>query len=206
MKLRKIKDISGALMVYLAVILLLGFIFVPLQYFSVYANVILKSFVVVLPIYIIIELYFFVKDTPKRRESKKKEKTKKEKIKSTLEWIIMALLVIILLLARNGTILKKECPETIHGNQDAELTIKYFFNPFCSSCWSQETTVQKALKKYGGGIRLERYDYRYCSAFANSFGFMHIPSFSFEMGNKTENFGSLSDNELSTIICDRVKC
>lgn len=206
MKSRKIKDFIGTILVYLTLIFLLGLIFVPLHYFIVYAAFILKSFVIVLPIYLIIELYYFVKDTPKRRESKKKEKTKKEKIKSAIEWIIMALLVIILLLARNGTILKKECPEAIQGNPTAELTIKYFFNPFCPSCWNQEKIVQSALKEYGKSIRLERYDYRYCSIIGDQLGLMHMPAFSFETANKTNNFGFLSDEELSSIICDEIKC
>lgn len=205
MKLRKIKDFIGALIAYLAVIFLLGLIFVPFHY-SVYISSIFKFLVIILPFYLIIEIYYFVKDTPKRRESKKKEKTKKEKITSTLEYIFLAALIIILLLARNGTILKKECPETIQGNPSAELTIKYFFNPFCPSCWKQEKIVQSTLKKYGGNIRLERYDYRYCSTVWNQLDLRHIPAFSFGFQNRTENFGALSDEKLSGLICDGIKC
>ncbi len=205
MKLRKIKDFIGALMAYLAVIFLLALILVPFQY-SVYISSIFKFLVIILPFYLIIEIYYFVKDTPKRRESKKKEKTKKEKIKSALEWTFLAALIIIILLARKGTILKKECPEIVQGNPNAELVMKYFFNPFCPSCWKQEKIVQSTLKKYGGNIRLERYDYRYCSTIWNQLGLRHIPAFSFEVANKTENFGSLPDEKLSSIICDNVKC
>ncbi|MBS3097414.1 hypothetical protein J4209_01315 [Candidatus Woesearchaeota archaeon] len=206
MKIRKIKDFIGTLMVFLAVIFLLGLIFVPLQYFSSYATFIFNFFLIVLPIYLVAEIYYFVKDTPKRRESQKKEKTRKEKIISAVEWVFVGILLITLLLARNGTILKKECPETIQGNPNAELKIKYFFNPFCPSCWNQEIIVQNALEKYGERIRLERYDYRYCNTIGNQLGLMHMPAFSFEIANKTNNFGSLSDEKLSNIICDNVKC
>ncbi len=205
MKLRKIKDLIGALMAYLAIIFLLGLIFVPFHY-SVYISFIFRLLLIILPFYLIMEIAYFVKDTPKRRESKKKEKTKKEKITGILEYILLAIFVIILLLARNGTIMKKECPEVVQGNPDAELTIKYFFNPFCPSCWKQEKIVHTALKKYGQNIRLERYDHRYCSTAWNQLGLMHIPSFSFELDNGTKNFGSLSDEKLSGIICDNVKC
>ncbi len=192
-------------MAYLIIIFLLGLIFVPFQY-SVYLSFIFKFLLIILPFYLIIEIYYFVKDTPKRRESKKKEKTKKEKITSTLEYIFLAALIIIILLARNGTILKKECPETTQGNPNAELAIKYFFNPFCPSCWKQEKIIQNTLKKYGKIIRLERYDYRHCSTVWNQLGLRHIPSFSFETANKTENFGSLSDEKMSEIICDKINC
>ncbi len=195
MNLRKIKDAFGWILILLVVIFLVMLLFVPLQLSVKYINILFGSFLVAVPIYLLFEVYFFVKDIPERKAVSKKEKTKKEKIWMGIEYGILVVVLGFLLLARNGSILKKGCPETIQGNVQAEATVRYFFNPFCPSCWRQEAIVQDVLQEQGRNVRLERYDYRYCKQEWKELGLRTVPGFQFEFSNKTENAGVLSKEE-----------
>lgn len=206
MDARKIKDFVGSLFAFLAIAFLLGLIFAPFRIFGVYANSLFGFFLAVLPVYLVIEAYYFVKDIPKRKSTRNKKKEKKNKIINILEWSFYVILIILFLLARNGSILQKECPESNEGNLNSDLTVKYFFNPFCPSCWRQEAVVQNTLENYGTSIKIERYDYRYCKKEWTRLGLMTVPGFLLEHGNGTEKFGSLSEGELATLICDKIKC
>jgi len=203
---RKIKNFVGGLLSITVVILILCLIFIPLQYFGHYAYLIFLFFLIIIPFYILAEIYYFVKDTPKRRSSRIQEKNKKRKIVTALEWTGMGIFVIILLLARNGSIFKQDCPSIIQGNEKAELKIKYFFNVFCPTCWNQEKSLRRAMEKYGDDMQLERYDVRYCKAEWNREDMKSIPAFKFDYKNETERSGSLSQEELYKIICDKIQC
>ena len=205
MNLRKIKDITGTVLTSLIIVFLLGLIFIPLYRFVGYANFLFSFFLIVLPIYLVAEIYYFIKDTSRRKAGTLRKK-KKKKIITIAEWTFLALLVIIFLLAKNGSILKQECPTAIQGNPNAELTIKYFFNPFCLSCWKQEAIVEKTLDKYWNNIRLERYDYRYCHKEGQQFGLRMMPGFIFQLDNETKSFGTLTNEKMSKTICEKVKC
>lgn len=175
------------------VIFLVMLLFVPLQLSVKYLNALFGFFLIVVPAYLLIEGFFFIKDIPRRKAALKKEKIKKEKIVIGIEYGVITLLIIFLLLARNGSILEKDCPETIQGNPQAEITVRYFFNPFCPSCWKQEAIVQDALQEKS--IRLERYDNRYCKQKWKEFGLQTVPGFQFKFRNETENTGTLSKEE-----------
>lgn len=202
---RKIKDITGTILTVLVIVFLLGLIFIPLHDFVSYANFLFGLFLIVLPIYLVAEIYYFIKDTPRRKAGTLRKK-KKKKIITVIEWTSIAILIILFLLAKSGSILKQECPAAIQGNPKAELTIKYFFNPFCPSCWKQEAIVQETLNEYGDNIRLERYDHRYCHKEGRDFGLRMMPGFIFQFGNETESYGSLSDEKISEIICEKIEC
>lgn len=204
-ELRKIKDTIGTVLTVLVIVFLLGLIFIPLHQFFSYAKFLFALFLITVPIYLIIEIYYFVKDIPKRKEGTLPKK-KKKKIVKIAEWTLFGGLLIVLLLARNGSILNKECPEVIQGNPSAELTIKYFFNSFCPSCWGQEAIVQDAINQYGDNIRLERYDHRHCMKEGNELGVRMVPGFVFQINDETERFGSLSYQEISEIICKKTEC
>jgi len=206
MKARKIKDWYASFVALLAIILLTGVVFVPVQYFALHASLAMKFILVTLPFYLIIEAYYFVKDTPKRREAQRKKKSTKKKIFTIIEWSVFVILIILLILAQRGSILKKSCPETIQGNPDGQLTIKYFFNPFCTSCWKQEIVVQDVLQKYINDVRLERYDLRYCAADSSKFGLRTLPAFVFQQNNQTENFGLLTEERMEKLVCEKINC
>ena len=201
----KIKDVIGIVLTVLVITFLLGLIFVPLHNFVVYANFLFGLFLIMVPIYLIFEAYYFIKDAP-RRKAGTLPKKKKRKIATMAEWTVRGILILVLLLAKNGSILNQECPETIQGNPDAELIVKYFFNPFCPSCWKQEAIVQETLDEYGGNIRLERYDRRYCMRKGQNLGLRMVPGFVFQFGKETEIYDSLSDEEISEIICEKIEC
>lgn len=193
MNLRKIKDVFGWILGLFVVIFLGMLLLVPLQFSVKYVNVLFGFFLIAVPIYLLFEIYFFIRDIPQRKASPKKEKTRKEKIVTGIEYSVIAILLIFLLLARNGSILEKDCPETVQGDPQAEITVRYFFNPFCPSCWKQEAIVQEALR--GESLRLERYNYRYCKQEWKEFGLRTVPGFQFKYNNETENAGALSKEE-----------
>lgn len=193
MNLRKIKDAFGWSLMFLVVIFLVALLFVPLQLSVKYINILFGFFLIAVPIYLLFEIYFFIKDIPQRKAAQKEEKTRKEKIQTGIEYGILAILLILLLLVQNGSILEKNCPETVQGNPQAEITVRYFFNPFCPSCWKQEAIVQDILR--GESLRLERYDYRYCKQEWTEFGLQTVPGFQFKFNNETENIGFLSKEE-----------
>jgi len=206
MKIRKIKDIVGAILTFLAVIFIVGLLLIPLSYFGIYANKLFGLFLIIIPIYILFELYYFVKDTPKRKSSKTKEKSRNKMIITAIEWTLFVIFIILILLAREGVIFKKQCPEAIQGNPEAGLKIKYFSNPFCPSCWKQEIILKDTLDKYGDFLLLERYDYRYCKKEWNQYGLKTVPGFSIEQDNKTEIFGSMLDEKLNEEVCKKISC
>lgn len=187
------------------VLFLLGLIIVPLRIFATYTNTLFSAFLIIVPIYILIEIYYFFKDIPRRRDGTLPKK-KKNKIFTIAEWTFLGIVIIVLLLARSGVILKQDCPDEIQGNPQAELNIKYFFNPFCPNCWKQETIVQKILNSYRSNISLERYDHRYCEEEERELGLKMVPGFLFQFDNETESFGFLSEREMSNIICERIEC
>ena len=195
MNLRKIKDAFGWILMLLVVIFLIMLLFFPLQLSVKYINTLFGSFLIVVPIYLLFEGYFFIKDIPQRKVAPKIEKTRKERIKIGIEYGLMAAILVFLLWARNGSILERECPETIQGNPQAEITVRYFFNPFCPSCWRQEAIVQDVLLEQGRDVRLERYDYRYCNQEWKELGLRTVPGFQFEFSNETENTAVLSKEE-----------
>jgi len=205
MELRKIKEVIGIILTVLAVFFLLSLIFVPLNKSIVYINILFELFLISLPVYIIIELYYFVKDTPERKEGSLLKK-KKNKVILASEWIFFISLIALLFLARNGTILKKDCPESIQGNKNAKMIVKYFFNPFCSKCWEQEEIARVVFNEHKGHISIERYDQRYCKVELQKYGLQMTPAWVFEYNSTVEKFNSLSHENISSIICNGVEC
>ncbi len=204
MRLRKVKDLAGNALSFLVVVFVLGIVFAPMPVFGRYASSTLNVFLAVIPLYIITELYYFAKDAPVRRVAGKK------RVKSTArraaEWALFGLLAALILLARNGMILKQSCPERTEGTPDGGIRIQYFYNAFCPSCWRQEPVVQQVMETYKNRVLLERYDVRYCERSWQDAGVRTVPGFAITSGNHTTIRGRTSFSEFSTLVCDWVGC
>ena len=97
----------------------------------------------------------------------------------------------------------KGCPESVQGNNESVLKIKYFHSPYCVWCWLEEPILKKLIKEKGNLFSIEKYDIRFCSE-AKKYGFTKTPSFVF-IFNNTEEFlyqGFADESYLTNLICE----
>jgi len=206
LEIRKIKDYAGNIFSILGLALLLGLIFYPMSLVGPYAYKVFSFFIAFLPFYLVAEAYYFLKDTPKRKAGLNQKKDNKNTIWKYGEWALYAVLIVVFLLARDGSILKRGCPESVDGNPDSNITVYYFYNTFCPSCWKQEIEIQEAMKTLSRQITLNRYDYRYCKDEFSSLGLKSVPGFLLQYGNETELLGFISGKELKDTVCSKLDC
>lgn len=192
-----LKKILNHSLTAIVAVFIISLIFVPLQYFSIYSNWLIKTGIVLFIVTISMDLYYFVRDTPKRKWGKPKKQDsrrifgiKRKIFFSSLQWAALLLLLFLILSIKDGKIGYAECPSTISGNVDANLAIKYFYSPFCPSCWKQEPILRDMLLSHGKSFSLERYDIRYCKEEVAKYRVMGTPSFVFILKNESKEFSS----------------
>lgn len=207
---RIIKKVLDYSLFGIAAIFVVSLIFIPLQYFSRYGKLLITFGFFILVTSLIMDLYYFAKDTPKRKWGKpQKQDTrtilgiKRRWLFTTLEWIGIVILIIILINIKKGTIGNAQCPDTIQGSQEADLRIKYFYSPFCPYCWKEEPILRDMLTSYGNSLSLERYDIRYCKDEVAKYRVSGTPSFVFILKNESKEFpsyGFIPKNKFEAII------
>ena len=192
--IKKILDYSLAGVV---AIFIISLIFVPLEHFSIYGKWLITLGFFLFVVSIVLDMYYFAKDTPKRKwaEPKKQDTRKVFGIKRKrffigLEIIGFIVLFFIIISFKKGSIGSAECPDAIQGNVNANFKIKYFYSPFCHYCWKQEPILRDALKTHGNSFSLERYDIRYCKNEVARYKVSGTPSFVFILKNESKEFPS----------------
>ncbi len=194
--IRKLKEILSYILIILVVVFIFSFIFVPLHIFSIYGYWIMKIAIPLFVISIIFDLFYFAKDSDKRRQSKKKVDhrkifgMKRKILFSIIEWGGIIVVIVILLALKKGSIGAKECPDIIQGNEKANLKIKYFYSPFCPYCWKSEPILREAINSKGNLFSLERYDVRYCDNEVIRYKVSGTPSYVFILKNESKEFVS----------------
>lgn len=127
---RKLKEILSYILISLAAVFIFSLIFVPLHIFSIYDYLIMKILIPLFVISIILDLFYFAKDSDKRRQGKKKKDhrkifgIKRKTLFSIIEWGGIIVVIVVLLALKRGSIGDKECPDIIQGNEKANLKIK----------------------------------------------------------------------------------
>ena len=179
----------------IAGILVFSLMFIPIKIFSIYSNLLLKLGILFFVASLIMDVYFFVKDTPKRKYGKKKDGKKilgvnRKVFLNVLNLIGLTLLLILIIAMKSGKIGSLDCPDEIEGNIESEFRIKYFYSPFCPYCWKQEPILKEAVKIYGDRFSLERYDIRYCKEETAKYNIVGTPSFVFIPDNDSTEYVS----------------
>jgi len=114
-------------------------------------------------------------------------------------WGAVILLFIILGL-KGGSIGSSDCPGRIDGNLQSNITVRYFFSPFCPACWQQERIFDGIIDDLGSSLSLEKFDIRYCAEEARSYR-VGAPGFVFHSMNETfVERGLLSRDKLELLI------
>jgi len=209
--IKKIKKLIDHVFTAILLIFLLAFIFVPFHYLALYGIWIIRAFFIIIPIWLVLELYIFMKETPKRREETKKEDKRKifgmkrKTFFSILHWGALIIILIVLLNLKSGNIGSAECPEIIQGNKNANLKIKYFYSPFCPSCWRSEPLLNELVKNQGDLFSIEKYDIRYCTEVTEEYKIYQVPSYVFILQNESVNYGFISKDKFEEILFDLTK-
>lgn len=199
----------------LVAIFIISLIFVPLNYFSLYGSWIIAIGGVVFVISIVLDLFYFAKETPSRKWGKDKKEDnrkifgiKRKTFIFIIELIGVLILFFILLGFKKGSIGSAECPNIIEGNIDADFKIEYFYSPFCPHCWKEEQILRDMLDKHGDTFSLERYDIRYCDKEVDKYKVVGVPTFVFSKNDENKEFKQhtfISKEQLEKIILDRKK-
>jgi hypothetical protein len=208
---RLFKNIIEYVLLILIGVFIISLLFVPLTYFSLYGKKVLALGLLLLVLSIIMDLFYFAKDTSKRKWGKSKKTDtrkifgiKRKTFISIIEFAGILVLFLLILQFKKGSIGSKQCPDLIQGNEDASFKIKYFYSPFCFTCWKEEPILRNMLNKHGDSFLLERYDIRYCDAEVNQYKIMGTPTFVFIIGNKEfPKHGFISEEQLEKIIMDK---
>lgn len=193
---RKLKEILGYTIIILVAIFIFSLIFAPFHIFSRYGYWIMKIIIPLFVISIMLDLFYFAKDSDKRRfGSKKKDNRKLFGIRrkiffSIIEGVGVIIVIIILFNVKDGSIGTKECPDIIQGNKEANIKVKYFYSPFCPYCWKSEPILRDAINSKGNMFSLEKYDVRYCDSEVIRYKVSGTPSYVFILKNESKEFVS----------------
>ena len=209
--IKKIKKLFDHVFTAILLIFLLAFIFVPFHYLVLYGIWVIRAFFIIIPLWLVLEIYIFMKETPERRRGQKRVDTRKlfgmkrKTFFSILQWAGLIIVLIVLLNLRSGNIGSAECPDIIQGNQNANLKIKYFYTPFCPSCWRSEPFLNELVKKQGDLFSIEKYDIRYCTDITKEYKIYQMPSYVFILQNESEesvNYGFITKDKFEEILFD----
>ena len=209
--IKKIKKLFDHVFTAILLIFLLAFIFVPFHYLVLYGIWVIRAFFIIIPLWLVLEIYIFMKETPERRRGQKKVDTRKlfgmkrKTFFSILQWAGLIIVLIVLLNLRSGNIGSAECPDIIQGNQNANLKIKYFYTPFCPSCWRSEPFLNELVKNQGDLFSIEKYDIRYCTDITNEYKIYQMPSYVFILQNESKesvNYGFITKDKFEEILFD----
>lgn len=129
-----------------------------------------------------------------------------KKIGSLLIWIFIIVVIVVLVDAKEPFLKKQVCPDTVEGNLNATLTVKYFYTPYCPYCWLEAPILDELVKEKGSWFKLERYDFRFCNE-AELHRIPGVPSFVF-ITNETEKLmpGFMSKERLLNAVCLLTGC
>ncbi len=135
------------------------------------------------------------------------KKRKNSNKKALLAFIFLIILVIVFVnIGRIMTsgVNKKECPNKVEGNPEADFKIRYFESPFCFYCWIEEPILKRLVEEKGKLFSLEKYDVRYCQEQVKKYKVIGIPTFVFVKGEKEEVYpGFISERNLREILCKK---
>ncbi len=197
----------------LPVILIASILFIPLQFFALYADDIFALILVFAPLSIAYSIYKFVKETPKRKWGKPKVQEDEPKLfnikiktwKSIGEWTAMIIILIIIWQYKNGSIGSKECPDLIRGKEESKLVIQYYYSPFCPACWKGETLIKSLIKKHPDA-RFENYDVRYCKESMIISGIRGSPAYHISSGNASGIIYGSEPEKVEKELCNLSGC
>lgn len=211
--IKKIKKLFDHIFTAILLIFLLAFIFVPFHYLALYGIWVIRVSFIIFPIWLVLEIYIFMKGTPERKWGQKKVDTRKlfgmkrKTFFSILQWAGLIIILIVLLNLRSGNIGGAECPDSIQGNQNANLKIKYFYSPFCPSCWRSEPILNEVVNNQGNLFSIEKYDIRYCTKVTEEYKIYQVPSYVFIPQNESKesvNYGFIPKDKFEEILFDLV--
>ena len=127
---------------------------------------------------------------------------RKDTFNAIAVWALIVLILALFFSLKSGSIGSKECPESVEGNLDASLTLKYFHSPFCIYCWFENPQLKQAVEEKGSIFRLERYDVRYCKAEIQQYNVGVVPTHVFSNGIEDNVFyGYMNKKRLTEQIC-----
>ena len=208
---KTIKKVFNYTLLTVAAVFVISLIFVPMHIFTLYGQALITIFVMTFIASIVTDIFYFAKDSDKRRHDEKKKDTRKifgikrNLFFSILEWAGLIILFFIILGFKEGNIGSAACPDSIQGNVDANFKIKYYYSPFCPSCWKQEPILRDMLTTYGKDFSLEKYDVRYCKEEVNKYRISGTPSFVFTIIDESKEFplhGFIARDKLEDIMND----
>ena len=127
-------------------------------------------------------------------------KQQKQMVGTLIMWVALLLLVYFLL--GSDDVDRRKCPYKVAGNSQANLSIKYFGNPYCIWCIILEPKLKKLEEQKGNSFVISYYDNRYCNEEVKKYGVVAVPFFVFNDSIKeVRHPGYLEDADLRSIIC-----
>ncbi len=101
--------------------------------------------------------------------------------------------------------LQSTCPDSVGGNNQSYLRIKYFYSDFCPWCIKEEPILQKLVEEYGNLVYIEWFGTGFCSEKANRYKVSGVPTFVFSVKDEDKeysHYGFIYEKDLRKLICD----
>ncbi len=101
--------------------------------------------------------------------------------------------------------LQGECPDSVGGNNDSYLKVKYFYSPFCPWCKREEPILQKLVREHGNLFYIEWFNINRCPEIADKYKVSGVPTSVFSTSDENKeysHYGFIYENDLKKLICD----
>lgn len=101
--------------------------------------------------------------------------------------------------------LQGNCPDSIGGNDQAYLRIKYFYSDFCPWCQREEPILQKIVQENGNLFYIEWFNINSCSDDVKKYKIGGVPTFIFSTSDEKKeysHYGFIYEDDLRKLICD----
>lgn len=134
--------------------------------------------------------------------------SKSDKKYALITWAAIVVILIVGVSIASKNILNSKpqsCPESIEGNQDSILKIKYLHLESCFFCQMQKPILNELLAEHGDLFHIETYNVKHCGKEFVQYGLPGTPFFIFEFKDSDEtktHAGLIEKEALKGIICD----
>jgi len=94
------------------------------------------------------------------------------------------------------------CPDSVGGNSDAVLQMKYFYTKFCPWCKKEEPILNRLLETHGSLFYIEWYDLTKCQEEGDKYD---VPTFVFgKRGEETTytKYGFIPEKDIIEFVCN----
>jgi|SRR3989339_1054712 len=101
--------------------------------------------------------------------------------------------------------LQSSCPDSVGGNNESYLRIKYFYSDYCPWCRKEEPILQKLVMEHGDWFYLEWFNIGSCDKDVDKYKVSGVPTFIFSTADEQKeysHYGFIYENDLEKLICD----